>query len=520
MPGAAVRLIEAPSSATVLFKRRWIGTESQLFCSELVLRLLQRVGIAPPSSDSFFDSIIDGPVDASDYSPRRLVSSLCRKWQLYQLPRLITEGNWPMEPIQRTIRRRRLLVTVALLLLTIAPAFAWGQTTDPAKATYQVCIEFTGGSRVYGSATAIADNMLVTNWHVSKDARFVDDVIRIRSETSGGNWVGKNVSLDRDGDIALIRCDDQKPLTWAKMASSGPKPGERVWLFGYGSNKTLRWGEGVVKNDRMTVKTDDGRRISPCIESSCWLDGGDSGGGMFNAAGELVAVNFGSDHGKAGGYSASSPVSRVHLVGAHYVHSTQACYGPSCGGAQSPGLFLGFGAWGRARQPQAYQGDGYPAPMYPYGNSPATPTPTPTPSPQAEAPINAAPVADDRIKGLEDRLDKLFDTLVNLKMTPGPQGPAGVPGPIGEAGQQGPAGPQGEPGRDGIDGKNAPPLVVQFVDANGVPIGGTQVIERDGDVLRIPPILVELVDEYGAVIDADKAAFGGVLKLKLRPRAQ
>lgn len=74
---------EAAVSASRVLKRVKTGTDSLWYCSEMLVAAFQSIRrIAPPPQ-------LQGPVDPSDYSPRRAMHALTRQWQVLTSPRRI-----------------------------------------------------------------------------------------------------------------------------------------------------------------------------------------------------------------------------------------------------------------------------------------------------------------------------------------------------------------------------------------------------------------------------------------------
>ena len=77
-----------------------------------------------------------------------------------------------------------------------------------------------------------------------------------------------------------------------------------------------------------------------------------------------------------------------------------------------------------------------------------------------------------------EKLNHLEDSISNIELTPGPQGPAGpkgdtgLQGPKGEQGPQGERGPQGPAGENGSDAKQITKVVIN-TDATDKVTGGT-----------------------------------------------
>lgn len=81
-------------------------------------------------------------------------------------------------------------------------------------------------------------------------------------------------------------------------------------------------------------------------------------------------------------------------------------------------------------------------------------------------------------------LDHIENGLVNIELTPGPQGEQGPQGPAGEDGAdgaEGPAGPAGSDGADGADGLSVTAIELT-VDTEGAVTGGTATLSDDSTI--------------------------------------
>lgn len=320
------------------------------------------------------------------------------------------------------------------------------QPSSPADASYRIeCPDGRGGADC-GSGTAISPHVVVTNDHVvSHEIREVNIIDR-----RGGRHTGTVIYSYGGTDICLIWVREGG-LAWAPLASTDPQASERIIKLGYGGSGVLRQTEGVIKQSATTFGSG-----TPAIESTAWTESGDSGGGNFNARGELVSVTWGKDYASQG---IGSPASAVWQA----VNSWQDRYCP----------------------------DGQCQPIF---QQPARPQPQPQTRPPAPAPRPPT----QQIAG-----------------PPGPPGPIGPAGPAGPPGQPGPRGPAGQCDEsqiaaliariDKLEGDLAAalaqldqPITVDFLDASGVAIPSSRQVVRLGETITIAPLAVDLVPPEGA----------------------
>ena len=92
----------------------------------------------------------------------------------------------------------------------------------------------------------------------------------------------------------LVRAPNAEPI---EVAATAPRAGEIVLSSGYGPDGTYWANRGSVKGYVRTQAT----RTSETLEITGRARGGDSGGPMLNAKGELVGVLWGTDGRSVGG---------------------------------------------------------------------------------------------------------------------------------------------------------------------------------------------------------------------------
>lgn len=285
---------------------------------------------------------------------------------------------------------RRLLCLVCLLALSWPAGSARG--SDPVASSVRVRGASNDGQGFYcASGTAVAPEWVVTNQHVVRDSVPPFDV---------NGRPARVIAADPSVDLALLHVPGAEfaASELAELDPRGPQPGLSVTHVGFGS------GELAVMRGRVLASRAymDPSFAVPVVKSSALIRQGDSGGGVFDDAGRLVAVQWGCS-------DATSAVST------HYVAQMMQQCGPY--GCPPPR---------RRAAPQ--------------------PAPTPRPAPQPEPSGNSGQLADcrDRCQALAARIECLEQR-------------APVPGPPGPPGERGPAGP---PGRDGACPEPAPPAAI------------------------------------------------------------
>lgn len=138
-----------------------------------------------------------------------------------------------------------------------------------------------------GSGVVISeDGYIVTNYHVVEDA----DSIRVRL-TDGTEFEAHLLASDGRNDLALLWIDaGEHPLTVAQMGcSSDLVVGERVLAIGnplgaLGGTVT----DGIISATARTLEI-NGNTMT-LLQTNAAVNPGNSGGGLFNLAGQLVGV--------------------------------------------------------------------------------------------------------------------------------------------------------------------------------------------------------------------------------------
>ncbi|MCA9222591.1 MAG: trypsin-like peptidase domain-containing protein, partial [Planctomycetales bacterium] len=189
----------------------------------------------------------------------------------------------------------------------------------PAEAS--VVVRTADGSK--GSGTAIWPRFVITNCHVVRDAP--NQPMVVSQPQLGLSANGHCVYHNESHDLAIIQIDRDFP--WAPVAAE-VREGEPVTLYGYPGLST----QSVVQRTPYSEHT---RRGTQLLQSNGrpWAifavsgTSGTSGGGVFNDAGELVAVRWGDDTGTAASDGTHGATLReIHAV-IKYVDETQG----SCG---------------------------------------------------------------------------------------------------------------------------------------------------------------------------------------------
>lgn len=286
-----------------------------------------------------------------------------------------------------------------------------------------------------GSATAISEKVVVTNAHVVSH-RHQDGITLTGSD--GSRYTAKTVGISSGRDLALLAIHQEASLPYVLVAE--PSPGDSISMYGFGSSARLCTAKGRVTSIGQERHGNNTATLLTTVPAR----NGDSGGGVFNEAGQLVAVIWGSDFGESS-----------HCTPAHYlnelvtVHQTQ-CQGDSC--------WSGYSYSGSSRSQSS--GSGQMRPSNPNGGSLGINKPGSSP---IQAPVPQQPSGSNQptqgqqcdLTGITAELKSLRLELSSMKIELAQQAAefktlAGQPGPAGPAGPKGDPGPKGDSGSQGL----------------------------------------------------------------------
>ena len=126
--------------------------------------------------------------------------------------------------------------------------------------------------------------LIVTNNHVVKDA----DQITVRTE-DGEEYEAKVVGRDPDVDVALLRIEADKPLPSLKWGDSdAARIGDWVLTIGNPFGLSGSVSAGIISAHHRDIS---GGPYDDFIQTDAAINRGNSGGPMFNVAGEVIGIN-------------------------------------------------------------------------------------------------------------------------------------------------------------------------------------------------------------------------------------
>ena len=176
------------------------------------------------------------------------------------------------------------VLLAALLTSCAAPAAA--QVTNPldraaavqlAGSVLRIEAQRASGGLSLGSGVMVGRDLVVTNCHVTRDAT------RLHVVRGGVRWLVAAQQADIDRDLCLLQAPGVQSTVVALATASPLQMGQAVTALGYTGGVDLQHSFGAVVDlhrwhDGVVVQTSNG------------FNSGASGGGLFNADGQLVGV--------------------------------------------------------------------------------------------------------------------------------------------------------------------------------------------------------------------------------------
>jgi Do/DeqQ family serine protease len=128
--------------------------------------------------------------------------------------------------------------------------------------------------------------LILTNEHVIHGAQSIKVTL-----SDDKNYTGKLIGKDERTDIAVIKINAGKDITYARLGDSDKiKVGEWVIAVGspFGLEKTVT--KGIVSAKRQSLVI-EGKVYHNLIQTDAAINRGNSGGPMFNLSGEVIGIN-------------------------------------------------------------------------------------------------------------------------------------------------------------------------------------------------------------------------------------
>jgi serine protease Do len=173
--------------------------------------------------------------------------------------------------------RRWACLLLALLAMPVAAAPDRAALVQVAASIWKIEVRRAQGGYSLGSGVALAADQVLTNCHVTRDARAVF-VVR-----GGLRWQAQAQAVDAEHDLCLLEVPGLGATPVALGDSAALQPGQPVSGFGYTGGLELQHSEGEV----VALHRLDGGRV---IQSSNAFTSGASGGGLFDERMRLVGI--------------------------------------------------------------------------------------------------------------------------------------------------------------------------------------------------------------------------------------
>jgi S1-C subfamily serine protease len=133
------------------------------------------------------------------------------------------------------------------------------------------------GGLAFGTAVVIAPERVITNCHVTREAKAISLV------RGGSRWSARAQLSDVDHDLCLLWVPGLEGSPVLMASSAGLYVGQPVTAIGYGGANGIQH----VNGDVTALHLYEGSRV---IQSSAAFSGGASGGGLFDENGNLVGI--------------------------------------------------------------------------------------------------------------------------------------------------------------------------------------------------------------------------------------
>lgn len=183
---------------------------------------------------------------------------------------------------------------VLFVLLSLFALVACSATPPPAAPPRSVVVEAIVQKSVtlavgeFGtcSGTWVGNDLILTAAHCT------DEEIRYSVESDGQSNPTTRATVvvmaDKDADLALLKAQDPPPHLVASLGAA-PARGDEVCAMGAPLGMEFSLSCGVVAHPHRE-RYELGKLIAVYVQTTAAISPGSSGGGLFNADGELVGV--------------------------------------------------------------------------------------------------------------------------------------------------------------------------------------------------------------------------------------
>ena len=132
------------------------------------------------------------------------------------------------------------------------------------------------------------DGYIVTNHHVVDQAEKITVIL-----SNDQKLDAKLIGSDSRTDLALLKVESKKPLPFVKFGDSNKsRVGDIIITIGnpFGLGNTVT--SGIISSQARDINTNSGNIVDNFIQTDAAINQGNSGGPMFNMAGEVIGINF------------------------------------------------------------------------------------------------------------------------------------------------------------------------------------------------------------------------------------
>ena len=197
----------------------------------------------------------------------------------------------------KTIPHHRIISALTAGALAASPAHAWEKSAAEVFAEVApsvvvvLALDDNGETAAQGSGVVVGKNEVATNCHVIENAQSV--AVRQAADSGGGETYRMDSRISAragERDLCLLFVEDLSVPPAAPVAAMGAAKGltvgEEVYAIGAPKGLELSLSRGVVSQLRGV----HGKRAAPLVQTDAAISPGSSGGGLFNADGELVGI--------------------------------------------------------------------------------------------------------------------------------------------------------------------------------------------------------------------------------------
>ena len=197
----------------------------------------------------------------------------------------------------KIIPYRRIISALTAGALAASPAHAWEKSAAEVFAEVApsvvvvLALDDNGETAAQGSGVVVGKNEVATNCHVIENAQSV--AVRQAADSGGGETYRMDSRISAragERDLCLLFVEDLSVPPAAPVAAMGAAKGltvgEEVYAIGAPKGLELSLSRGVVSQLRGV----HGKRAAPLVQTDAAISPGSSGGGLFNADGELVGI--------------------------------------------------------------------------------------------------------------------------------------------------------------------------------------------------------------------------------------